>query len=126
MTEDFDDGRLLSEEDLEELLTLAEEVAKCEEGVHITNPRKAREVKLVYKLLKYITSGKDVRIDYGLNKPAVSMAYVSVTGREIRFKNPVWFALCSRLASNVEIYPRLDGITQINFAFNKFTEKSEE
>lgn len=126
MTEDFDDGQLLSEEDLEELLALAEEVAKCEEGVHITNPRKVREVKLVYKLLKYITSGKDVRIDYGLNKPAVSMAYVSVTGKEIRFKNPGWFALCSRLASNVEVYPRLDGITQINFAFNKITDKVEE
>lgn len=126
MTEDFDDGQLLSEEDTEELLALAEEVVKSETGVHITNPRKVREVKLVYKLLKYITSGKDVRIDYGLNKPAVSMAYVSVAGRELRFRDPGWFALCSRLASNVEIYPRLDGITQINFAFNKFTDRAEE
>lgn len=72
---------------------------------------------------KYITSGKQLQILYELNKPFTSMAYISVVGRELMFDHPEWFVLCSNMASNVEIYARMDGCAQVNFTFNDFTNK---
>lgn len=107
----------------EALCSIAEAVQQDEEGTHITNIKRLKDVKLVYKLLKYITSGKQLQILYELNKPFTSMAYISVVGRELRFDHPEWFVLCSNMASNVEIYARMDGCAQVNFTFNGFTNR---
>ncbi len=107
----------------EALCSIAEAVQQDEDGTHITNIKRLKDVKLVYKLLKYIVSGKQLQIFYELNKPYTSMAYISVVGRELRFDHPEWFVLCSNMASNVEIYARMDGCAQVNFTFNGFTNR---
>lgn len=128
MASDFSNEQFASEEDAmtaaEEVIHfIAEAVQQDESGTHITNIKRLKDVRLVYKLLKYITSGKQVQIFYELNKPYTSMAYISIVGKELRFHHPEWFVLCSNMASNVEIYVRMDGCTQVIFTFNGFTNK---
>ena len=124
MVSDLNSEQFMNEEEATEaaeeaLHFIAEAVQQDEEGAHITNIKRLKDVKLVYKLLKYITSGKQLQIRYELT----SMAYISVVGRELRFDHPEWFVLCSNMASNVEIYARMDGCAQVNFTFNGFTNK---
>ena len=107
----------------EAMQAIAEAIQQDEAGTHITNIKRLKDVKLVYKLLKYITSGKQLQILCELNKPYASMAYISVVGKELTFDHPEWFALCANIASNVEIYARMDGCAQVNFTFNGFTNK---
>lgn len=128
MVSDLNSEQFMNEEEAAEaaeeaLRFIAEAVQQDEEGTHITNIKRLKDVNLVYKLLKYITSGKQLQILYELNKPFTSMAYISVVGRELRFDHPEWFVLCSNMASNVEIYARMDGCAQVNFTFNGFTNK---
>ena len=128
MVGDLNSEQFMNEEEAAEaaeeaLRFIAEAVQQDEEGTYITNIKRLKDVKLVYKLLKYITSGKQLQILYELNKPFISMAYISVVGRELRFDHPEWFVLCSNMASNVEIYARMDGCAQVNFTFNGFTNK---
>lgn len=128
MVSDLNSEQFMNEEEATEaaeeaLHFIAEAVQQDEEGAHITNIKRLKDVKLVYKLLKYITSGKQLQIRYELNKPYTSMAYISVVGRELRFDHPEWFVLCSNMASNVEIYARMDGCAQVNFTFNGVTNK---
>ena len=125
MVSDLNSEQFMSEE---EAVAAAEEALQSVaemEGTHITNIKRLKDVKLVYKLLKYITSGKRLEIICELNKPYASMAYISVIGKELKFDYPKWFALCSNIASNVEMYARMDGSTQVNFTFNGFTDKVE-
>lgn len=130
MEMDLTSEQFMSEEEAtaaadEMIKEIAEAVQQDECGVHVTNPKRVRDVKVVYRLLKYITSGKQLRIFYELNKPYASMAYISIIGKELEISNPGWFALCSNIASNVEIYARADGNVQINLTFNNFTSKVE-
>lgn len=130
MVSDLNSEQFMSEEEAvaaaeEALQSVAEMVQQDEEGTHVTNIKRLKDVKLVYKLLKYITSGKQLEIICELNKPYASMAYISVIGKELKFDYPKWFALCSNIASNVEMYARMDGSTQVNFTFNGFTDKVE-
>ena len=124
----FDQDDFLCDEQAEEEARAAEQelardIALQEEGVHVTNPRKLQSLQAVYKLLKYITTGKNLQISCELNKPFISMAYIEVVGNGLHFSHPEWFVLCMRLASNTELYARTDGKTQINFTFNCFTDK---
>lgn len=130
MADDLSGEVFMSEEEAqaaaeEAMQAIAEAVRQDEEGLHVANIKRMKDIMLVYKLLKYITSGQQLQITYELNKPYVSMAYVSVTGRALVFDHPKWFVLCSNLASNVEMYARMDGNTQVNFTFNGFANKVE-
>lgn len=118
---------LFTEEDAElteeELQHIAEAIEQDESGTHVANIKRLKDIKLVYRLLKHITSGEQLQIMYELNKPYTSMAYISVVGKSLEFERPEWFTLCSNIASNVEIYARMDGRVQVNFTFNGFTNK---
>jgi len=47
---------------------------------------------------------------------------VTVLGKNIAVLQPGWFASFSKLATNLEIYPRTDGLVQMNLTFyNKKT-----
>lgn len=102
---------------------LAQAVQAEEQGILMTNPRKMQNLIVVYKLLKYITSGKRVQITKEINKPFNTMACVSVVGKDLKFSHPAWFVKASKIASNVDIFPRTDGSVQIDFTFNGFANR---
>lgn len=51
------------------------------------------------------------------------MGAVSVIGKEIVVTDTKVFAMAARLADNVEVYPKVDGATQISLTFHHLTRK---
>ena len=102
---------------------VAEAIQAEEQGIIFTNPRKMKDLMVVYKLMKYITSGKRLKITYEINKPYKTMAFVSIIGKDLKFSHPQWFVMATKIASNVDIFPRVDGTVQIDFTFNGFANR---
>ncbi len=128
MVSDIRDEAFLNDEEAEAAINeTIEEVAEAiqaeEQGIIFTNPRKMKDLMVVYKLMKYITSGKRLRITYEINKPYKTMAFVSIIGKDLKFSHPQWFVMATKIASNVDIFPRVDGTVQIDFTFNGFANR---
>lgn len=102
---------------------LAQAIQTEGQGILMTNPRKMQDLVVVYKILKYITSGKRLQITKEINQPFSTMAYVSVVGKDLKFTHPVWFMKAAQIASNVDFFPRTDGTVQIDFTFNGFAKR---
>ena len=128
MVGDIRDEAFLNDEEAEAAINeTIEEVAEAiqaeEKGIIFTNPRKMKDLMVVYKLMKYITSGKRLKITYEINKPYKTMAFVSIIGKDLKFSHPQWFVMATKIASNVDIFPRVDGTVQIDFTFNGFANR---
>ena len=128
MVSDIRDEAFLNDEGAEAAINeTIEEVAEAiqaeEQGIIFTNPRKMKDLMVVYKLMKYITSGKRLKITYEINKPYKTMAFVSIIGKDLKFSHPQWFVMATKIASNVDIFPRVDGTVQIDFTFNGFANR---
>lgn len=128
MVSDIRDEAFMNDEEAEAAINeTIEEVAQAiqteEQGIIFTNPRKMRDLVVVYKLMKYITSGKRLKITYEINKPYKTMAFVSIVGKDLKFSHPQWFVMATKIASNVDIFPRVDGTVQIDFTFNGFANR---
>lgn len=102
----------------EEILAQIEEE---ENTPALVNPNKMTQMQATYKILKQVAKSTGAKVTYELHKPFVSMGSISITGKRIRFENPEWFVKLSKLASNVDIYPRTDGKTVIDFTFHGLT-----
>lgn len=92
-------------------------IRAAEEKQYTVDADMIKVIKFTAGELWKIVSG--AKIDYYLQKPFKSMAYISIVGRDIVIKNPAVFAELSKFASNIEMYPRTDGNTQINFTYNE-------
>lgn len=130
MSQGFYDEELLSDEELEAridelLLPAAEEVAEDELGIHVTNPRRMQELMAVYKLMQHMTRGASAKVSYKIHEPFTSMGSVSVTGKVIPVKKPELFLRAASLASNFEVYPKVDGTVMMTFTFHGLTRKGE-
>lgn len=128
MVSDIRDEAFLNDEEAEAAINetieeVAEAVQAEEQGIIFTNPRKMKDLMVVYKLMKYITSGKRLKITYEINKPYKTMAFVSIIGKDLKFSHPQWFVMATKIASNVDIFPRVDGTVQIDFTFNGFANR---
>ena len=128
MVSDIRDEAFLNDEEAEAAINeTIEEVAEAiqaeEQGIIFTNPRKMKDLMVIYKLMKYITSGKRLKITYEINKPYKTMAFVSIVGKDLKFSHPQWFVMATKIASNVDIFPRVDGAVQIDFTFNGFANR---
>lgn len=128
MVSDIRGEAFLNDEEAEAAINeTIEEVAEAiqaeEQGIIFTNPRKMKDLMVVYKLMKYITSGRRLKITYEINKPYKTMAFVSIVGKDLKFSHPQWFVMATKIASNVDIFPRVDGTVQIDFTFNGFANR---
>lgn len=92
----------------------------------IVNPDKVKPLIYTYKLLKSLTKGKKVKVTYELNTPFLSMGSVSVVGKDLTFTNTETFLKAAKLASNLDVYPKVDGTVQIDFTFHGLTVPLEE
>lgn len=107
----------------EVMMKIANAVAKDEAGTSVVIPEKVNQVEAAYKAMRLIAKGKNVDITYELNAPYTSMGSVSVAGREIVITNPTLFAKVAEMASNFEVYPKTNGMVQMNFTFHNLTRK---
>lgn len=102
---------------------LAEKITDEESGASVANSQRVQCVELVHEAMKCIVSGVGVEVLCEMNEPYVSMGAVSVIGKEIVITDTKVFAMVARLADNVEVYPKVDGTTQINLTFHNLTRK---
>ena len=102
----------------EEILAQIEEE---ENTPALVNPDKMLQIQAAYRILKQVSKDTGAKVTYELHKPFVSMGSVSIVGKSVSFKNPEWLVRLSKLASNVDIYPRADGKIVIDFTFHGLT-----
>lgn len=122
---DFDTEFMTDEEVekmLDSLITTVDDAMTANDGeVSIINPYRIQQMQYTYKVLKYLTKGTKSKVAYALHKPYKSMGFVSVTGKNLMFRNMDWFSKAVELASNFEVYPKTDGTVQMNFTFHGIT-----
>jgi len=109
---------------LDEIIkTVADAVDAEDNRASIVNHDKVKLVLRIYHLLKRLSG---VKVTYKLNEPFKSMGSVSVVGKNIIFNNPEIFTAASRLASNVDIFPKTDGNIQVDFTFHGLIQLTKE
>jgi hypothetical protein len=91
----------------------------------IVNPYRMKQMADAYKVLTYLLKGSQAKITYTLHKPYKSVGCIKVTGKTIKFSKPEWFIKAAGLASNFEVFPKIDGTLEMNFTFHGLTESIE-
>ena len=120
------DLEFLNEDETEQVLTaFAESIGalmqKQESRPSVVNPKRIREMLIVYEVLKKITKGRDIEVTYRVHEPFSSVGVISIVGKEISFSNIDAFDKIKTVVSNFEIYPRVSGVIQMNFDFHGLT-----
>ena len=115
-----------SDADVEQALddfidAISDELEVDEAKTTILNINKLKQIKFVYSMLKYLTSGTDAVVSYKLYEPFKTMGSVSVEGKEIEFQNPDWFSKISKFASNIEVYVLAKNKVRLTFTFHGLT-----
>ena len=124
------DTEFMSDAEVEEMLdnlvtTVGDEAAADDSKTAIINPYRIQQLLYTYKVLKYLTKGTKAKVSYTLHEPHKSMGYVSVVGSNLQFENTGWFLKAVELASNFEVFPKTDGIVEMNFTFHGLTRTLE-
>lgn len=90
--------------------------------VHIMNPKQLGKLQVAYDILKIITKGTGINIDYRLNQekkyPFNTVSSISVTGKIIEISSCEWFSKVSKLASNISFYPLTNGKIEYILTFH--------
>ena len=125
--QEFDfESEYASDSEIEEaidslVISVANDIAQDESRTSIINPYRMQQLLYTYKVMKYLMKGTSAKVTYKLHEPYQSMGSVSVTGKDIEFKNVSWFLRAAELASNYEVYPKTDGTVCITFTFHNLT-----
>lgn len=99
------------------LVALAELILKQEERAVIDVPERQMQMMSAYQIIQEIVSGKDLKIECKIGDRFRSMGAISVSGKDLLIVNPERFQKAAFLASNFEIYPKVDGTIQFNLTF---------
>lgn len=125
--QEFDfESEYASDSEIEEamdslVISVANDIAQDESRTSIINPYRMQQLLYTYKVMKYLMKGTSAKVTYKLHEPYQSMGSVSVTGKDIEFKNVSWFIRAAELASNYEVYPKTDGTVCMTFTFHGIT-----
>lgn len=120
------DPELMSDTETEEYIDalvglIADKLREDVGNATIANPPEWNRMAAVYKIMKYLTKGTGAKVTYGQNKILTSTGFVTVVSKDLRFGRPDLFIKAARLASNFEVFPKIDGTVQLDFAFNELT-----
>lgn len=112
-----------SDEDIERkfddlIACIGSEIEMGESDPAAINPIKLYQIKFTYAVMKYLTKNTGARVTYELHKPFKSMGNVSVEGAKWTVTNSVWFSRAAKYASNMEIYPLVNGRFRLTFTFH--------
>ena len=101
------------------------QMLEAENGsVHMINPTRLKEMNDSYRMIKGITKDcEGIKIETGQDDKLVSMGYMSVVGRELRFSDGIQLAKALSLADVVEFTSFLNGETEIMLTFYGLTKK---
>ena len=105
------------------LKALWDAIIEDEEGVHLTDPGRMRELLLCHEAMKKVFKGQGVKITCTPHSTFASMGTVEVSGKSLVVYNTPLFVKASSLASNYYVYPKLDGTIVLELTFHGMTVK---
>lgn len=100
---------------------ICEQIEFEEKSDFIVDPVKVYQVKFVHKVMKYLTRGTGAKVAYELHTPFRSMGNVSVEYDSLTIHDPVWFSRAASFATNLEVYPLVNGKFRMTFTFHGLT-----
>lgn len=107
---------------LDDILVAIGEVAKLNDSrTHMLDTGRAKELTDSYKIIKRMLRGSGAKVTHKMHTPYKSTGCISVIGKDFEFSNTKWFVAVSQVASNIDIYPKVDGSIQIDFTFHGLT-----
>lgn len=103
------------------VLAVGEAISEEEKKVHMLSGDRMRQMQFTHAVLKYLTKGTDIKVFYKLHQPIKSMGSIFLEGKEICFSHAEWFSRAAEFASNVDIYPLVNGKVRMAFTFHGLT-----
>ena len=107
--------RLVSDDDEKWIKKEKECLLKNRENV---NEDRVADILCGYKVLQNIMQGEDIKISYSVFEPTDGMGCVSVEGKSVECKETSKLNAVIDLATNFEVYPKINGTIQMNFTFH--------
>ena len=93
---------------------------------HVVNHERVKEFEHAYKLVCKAAKDSEATITYSLERINIGMASITVIGKDLQFDSPKVFVEAARFASNVNIYPRTDGMVRTDLTFYNMATAQEE
>ena len=100
-------------------------LTKETKAVSVVNPARMRDFVTREAYLRTYLRGKGIKIEAIPNDGYASVGVIRVSAKELWVKDPVLFAKMTCLASNYEVYPRVDGKLMFALTFYGMTRKAE-
>lgn len=115
-----------AKKELDELLIqVGRAIDEDEAGLHIVNPKRMREFLVCGEAMKMLFSDSGyVRVSPHDMYP--SAGTIEVITRKLKIRDIELFTLATGLASNYEVYPKLDGTIVLALMFYGLTKKVKE
>ena len=115
---------MLEDERIKEILSSVTEIIEREEsGLSIVNPERVRDFYTCSELLRLVIDS-DMELTVKAHNQFASIGTITAVARRFHVLDTELFAIALRLASNYEIYPRLDGSLVMELTFYSMTEKA--
>lgn len=112
-------------DDIKFMEEIAAMIAADESAATIENGDKVKMLETVGKAAKKFAKQQGLTIKKELHTPFQSVGAVSIEGKEIAIINPRAFVDATRVASNFEVYPKMDGTVHMDFTFHGLTKKGD-
>lgn len=100
------------------ILALGKAVQVSESKPAVVNIENVKNIVKAYDIVKQLTKGANVKVEYHINEPVRSMGYVSIIGKNIPINNVDLFMRVTKLASNFNVYVKTNGTIEMDFTFH--------
>lgn len=100
------------------ILALGKAVQVSESKPAVINIENVKNIVKAYDIVKQLTKGTHVKVEYHINEPVRSMGYVGIIGKNIPINNVDLFMQVTKLASNFNVYVKTNGTIEMDFTFH--------
>lgn len=101
--------------------TFGQWIIEDETCKQILNPIRMAQIRFSDNVLDRMARETDMRVTTIVHEPYNSMGSISVEGEALEFSNCKWLGRVIEFASNVEIFPLLNGKIKIVLTFHGLT-----
>lgn len=115
------DHEILSDE---ELLALGRLLSVEDAKAAVLNVQRVKEIQFAYEVMRRFFTRDGVSISYHMNEPFKSMGSITLEAESFSFNGPfeaTWFSRAVEFASNVEVYPLINGKLRMTLTFHELT-----
>lgn len=103
------------------ILALGKAVQASESKPAVIDIENVKKVAKAYELVKQLTKGTKVKVEYHINEPVRSMGGVNIIGKNIPINDTELFMQVANLASNFNVYAKTNGTVEMDFTFHGLT-----